>query len=73
MAISNPGDLVWAKMKGFPPWPAMVSLILSFLFTKIGIFNSLDIGQRGAHAPVSGRQTSSGIFRNQRERLHETC
>uniref|UniRef100_A0A1I7XP11 PWWP domain-containing protein n=1 Tax=Heterorhabditis bacteriophora TaxID=37862 RepID=A0A1I7XP11_HETBA len=21
-AIFNPGDLIWAKMKGFPPWPA---------------------------------------------------
>uniref|UniRef100_A0A914XAL7 PWWP domain-containing protein n=1 Tax=Plectus sambesii TaxID=2011161 RepID=A0A914XAL7_9BILA len=24
MAMHKPGDLVWAKMKGFPPWPAMV-------------------------------------------------
>ena len=27
MAMHKPGDLVWAKMKGFCPWPAMVRTI----------------------------------------------
>ncbi|VDM65080.1 unnamed protein product [Strongylus vulgaris] len=23
-SLPKPGDLIWAKMKGFPPWPAKV-------------------------------------------------
>lgn len=27
MALFTPGDVVWAKMRGHPPWPAEVTVL----------------------------------------------